>query len=278
MIVCCVHGGGLGHLTRIRAALHTLGWDEPVTLLSDSPFAADERVVGDLPVVRPPHGLDRSGLTRWTAETLAALAPRDLVIDAFPAGLRGELTAAAIPAGTRVVHLARLLRWENYRPVLPADPPRFDLTFVLEPLAPEHHAHLEAVSREIAPLGLTDPPARPGGDLPSPTGWLIVHSGPDEEILELVAYAQETAAMEGLRPDLTLVSPRRPDALPAGVEHLDVYPAWPLAGRATRIITAAGFNVVRQFAPWRDRHRLVPFPRTLDDQFTRAARHQGPVG
>jgi len=39
MIVCYANGGGLGHLTRIRAYLHTTGWDGPVTILTGSPFA-----------------------------------------------------------------------------------------------------------------------------------------------------------------------------------------------------------------------------------------------
>ncbi|MBO2447311.1 hypothetical protein J4573_09460 [Actinomadura barringtoniae] len=255
MIACYARGDGLGHLTRIRAALHTLGRDaEPVTILTGSEFAADPRVVGD-----------------WTVqpvETPATLtAPDELIVDAFPAGLKGELTAAMIPSGTRVTHLARRLRWNAYRPLVPADPPHFDRTFVLEPLEADHLAYLQKVSGEITPLTLVDPPAK-GAEI---SGWLIVHSGPDEEILELVAYARETAALEGLSPAFTLIAPHRPDDLPADVAHLDVYPAWPLAEHAGRIVTAAGFNAVRQFAAWRDRHRIVPFPRTLDDQFARAA-------
>ncbi|WP_433333188.1 hypothetical protein [Spirillospora sp. CA-294931] len=286
MIVCYAHGDGLGHLTRLRAALHTLGETGPVTVLSGSPFAADTRVTGGW-TVRP--GAD-----------LASLAPRELIVDAFPAGRRGELTASAIPPGARVTHLARLLRWDVYAPLLPDDPPRFDRTFVLEPLADGHRAHLDAVSAEVVPLDLVDPPAvaapgtcHCGGTTPhtpradpsapprsatgsGPDGWLIVHSGPDAEILELVAYAEDMAALEGVAPRLTVVAPRRPEGLAASIGHLDVYPAWPLARHAERIVTAAGFNAVRQFAPWRERHRVLPFPRTLDDQFARAARLRVP--
>ncbi|WP_433245214.1 hypothetical protein [Actinomadura nitritigenes] len=253
MIACYAAGGGLGHLTRLRAFLHTLAVDDEVVVLSDSPFAADPRV--------------SSGWTVRPASTrLAALAPDELVVDAFPAGLKGEL--ARPPSGIRVTHLARLLRWDAYLPLLPADPPRFDRTFVLEPLDPAHEAHLRAVSAEIAPLALTDPPAEALGV----RGWLVVHSGPDDETLELLAYARDMAAMEGADPPLTLVSPHRPDGLPAGVVHLDAYPAGPPGPGVERIVTAAGFNAVRQYAPWRDRHRVLPFPRTLDDQFARAAR------
>ncbi|MQY04231.1 hypothetical protein [Actinomadura macrotermitis] len=249
MIVCYAQGGGLGHLTRVRAYLHTIGVTGEVTVVSASPFAADPRVVAGAHAAR-----------------LDGLAPAELVVDAFPAGLKGELSAADVPAGTRVTHLARLLRWDVYRPRLPERPIRFDRTYVLEDLAPAHLEWLRTVSDEVVPLELVEPPA----EAPQAVdGWLIVHTGPDEEIRELVAYARDMAELEGARPRFTLVSPRRPEGLPGDIAHLAVYPAWPLGEHAERIVTAAGFNAVRQFAPWRERHRVLPFPRTLDDQFAR---------
>ncbi|WP_131737100.1 hypothetical protein [Actinomadura roseirufa] len=265
MIVFYACGDGLGHLTRLRAYLHTLGAGGGVppgeaAVITASPFARDRRVVDGLRVIAASD----------PARALAALRPDEVVVDAFPAGLKGELTV--LPGDARVTHLARLLRWDAYRPLLPADPPRFDRTFVLEPLDPAHEAHLRGVSAEIGPLTLIDPPAEPL-DL---DGWIIVHGGPDEEILELAGYARDMAALEGAAPRMTVVSPRRPAGLPAGFAHLDAYPACPPGPRVERIVTAAGFNAVRQFAPWRDRHRMLPFPRTLDDQFTRARRAREP--
>jgi hypothetical protein len=270
MIVCYANGGGLGHLTRIRAYLHTTARDEPATILTGSPFAADPRVTGGHPVRSAPGGLGRDGLTRWIAAALAELNPAQLVVDAFPAGLSGELTAP--PAGIRVVHLARLLRWDAYAELLPPDPPRFAETYLVEPVTAEHAAYLRSVSGTVTPLELAEPPVPAGAVM---DGWLIVHSGPEPEIVELVEYAREMARLEGVRPRLTLVSPARPYGLPPGVAHLDVYPAWPLFPSAERIITAAGCNVVRQLARWPERHRMMPFPRRFDDQFARAARVRG---
>ncbi|WP_433476885.1 hypothetical protein ACQPZP_07405 [Spirillospora sp. CA-142024] len=252
MIVCYAAGDGLGHLTRLRSALHTLRLDGPVTVVTGSPFAGDPRVTGGWQVVE-------------TAD-LAALRPDEVIVDAFPAGLKGELTR--LPRGKRTTHLARLLRWDAYRPLLPAEPPRFDRTFVLEELDPVHHAYLRAVSDKVLPLTLTDPPSEPV----DVDGWLIVHSGPNAEILELVAYAQDMASAERVRPPMTLVSPHRPADLPQGIAHVDVYPATTPGPNVERIVTAAGFNAVRQYAPWRERHRMMPFPRSLDNQYERAAR------
>ena len=253
MILCYAAGDGLGHLTRLRAALRTLGLDGPVTVVTGSPFAGDPRVTSGWRVV----------------PSIAAAEAGDadeVIIDAFPAGLKGELTA--LPSGTRVTHLARLLRWDAYAPLLPPDPPRFARTFVLEELAPAHDAYLRDVSDTVEPLVLTDPPSEPI----DVEGWLIVHSGPAAETRELIAYAQDMAAAEKVHPLMTLVSPQKPDGLPPQIVHLDAYPASVPGPNVERIVTAAGFNAVRQYAPWRDRHRMLPFPRSLDDQFTRAAR------
>lgn len=270
MIACYANGGGLGHLTRVRAYLHTRWPGREATVLTGSPFAADPRVTGAHPVRSAPAGLDRDGLTRWLTRALADLAPAELVVDAFPAGLSGELTDRTVPAGTRVVHLVRLLRWDAYRPLLPDRPLRFAETCVVEPLTGDHEAYLRSVSGAFTPVELAEPPAAPPPGVPG--GWLVVHSGPPTETAELVAYAREVAELDGVRPHLTLVTPIRPDGLPPDVSHLDLYPAWPLFARAERIVTAAGCNVVRQLAPWRERHRVLPFPRRFDDQFARAAR------
>ena len=58
------------------------------------------------------------------------------------------------------------------------------------------------------------------------------------------------------------------------VIHSNLYPITPLLPFANRIITACGFNLMRQTAAYREQHRFLPFPRHLDDQFLRAARHR----
>jgi hypothetical protein len=258
VIVCYAQGGGLGHLTRIRAYLHTVHADEPATILSVSPFTADPRVLG-------PHRL-------LPAAALPDLRPSMLVVDAFPAGLDGELRASSVPPGARTVHLARLLRWDAYRRVLPPDPIRFDEVHALEPLDDAHAAFLGPAT----PLPLTDPPAAADAADAADGSWLIVHSGPSDEINDLLGYARDCAEAEGHRPRLVLLAPHRPPDLPPDVVHAGPYPAWPLFARAARVISAAGFNVVRQMAPWRSKHLMLPFPRRWDDQFTRAARTRRP--
>jgi hypothetical protein len=279
-------GGGLGHLTRARAFLHTLGIAEPVTLLTASPFAADRRVTGDAAVLTVPLALaaDATAYRAWLRATLDRLAPSAIYLDAFPAGITGEWCDLPLPAGTPVYHLARLLRWDEYARQLRGAPPPLALTYLLEPLAAEHERWLWQHSRDLLPLALTDPPAPAGAALArlrerlAAGGrplWLIVHAGPPGEIVELAAYAGEVRRMEGVAPRLVIVAPGRPVGLPPAVEQVDFYPATLLFPLADRIFTAAGFNAMRQTEVYREKHRFLPFARRFDDQFRRAARRRG---
>jgi hypothetical protein len=252
VIVYYAIGGGLGHLVRARAVLHTLGASDAV-LVTASPFAKDARVTGEVPVMDVPPSLDgdRVGLRRWFAGLVAAERPERVIVDAFPAGVVGELPELDVP----VDHVARLLRWPKYARRLDRPLPRIETTFVLEPLHPAHWAALQDVSDRLEPLPLFDPPAPARDDAAGAA--LVVHAGPDHEVEALLALARATG------------HPARV-ARPGG-PHLDVYPAAALFASAAAIVTAAGFNAMRQAEPFRDRHVFVPFPRPLDDQFARAA-------
>jgi hypothetical protein len=262
-------GGGLGHLVRAHAVAEALGHEDRAVLLTASPFAGDERVTGGLPVERVPDWLehDPTALRGWIED----LAPEELVVDAFPGGILGELCGFdAAPCR----HVARLLRWERYGRRLDGPLPHFDETFVLEPLADIHTRALEGASDRIAPLDLpaaTTAPARAAVDEPH---WLVVHAGPEDEVAELIAYARERMAAEGASARLVVIAPARPPALPRSALWLDAHPATPYFDAAERIVTAAGFNAMREGAPYASKHHPVPLPRPLDDQYTRAARAQ----
>lgn len=269
-------GGGLGHLTRARAFLHTLGLEREAILFTSSPFAGDPRVTGGLAVVRVPGALerDREGLRAHLERTLQETGATGLVVDAFPAGIVGELAGWRPPRGVALRHVARLLRWERYASDASDLLPRFDVTFVVEELHPGHRLALEAVSAELHRLTLVDPPSPAPAPIDGPH-VLVVHSGPPEETLDLVASATELARADGRGARVVLASPVRPESLPAGVEWRDACPATGLFAAADRLVAAAGFNVVRQTEAFRDKRFLVPYPRRFDDQFARAARARG---
>ena len=271
MLLYYAVGGGLGHLVRARAFLHTRGLGGEAALFTASRFADDPRVTGGLPVVRVPASLDgdRAGLRALLLRTLEELRVDRLVVDAFPAGLLGELAELVPPPGVAMEHVARLLRWEQYLWDASDRLPPYDVSWTVEELHCGHLRAIQSASREVRSLALVDPPAPPPPPVEKPYA-LVVHSGPDEETLDLVAAARELLRADASPARLLLASPSRPAGLDADVGHVDAFPATGLFADAERVVAAAGFNVVRQTEPVREKRFLVPYPRRFDDQFARA--------
>jgi hypothetical protein len=274
MILVYALGGGLGHLVRARAFLHTLGMERDAAVVTASHHASDPRVLGGVEAIPIPRELerDRAACRAWIAALLARLRPEIFCIDAFPCGIIGELGGEPLPHARERWHLARLLRWDEYAR-LAGESPRFDVTWRLEPLHADHAAWLERASKEIRDLALIDPPST--GQIPDtlPEGfWLVVHSGPASEVEELASYAEDLRTAEKSSAPIVVATLESPDSLPDGAIVVREFPASPLFARATRIVTAAGFNVMRQASPFRDRQLVMPLPRRFDDQFERARR------
>ncbi|HEV2720003.1 MAG TPA: hypothetical protein VG323_08295 [Thermoanaerobaculia bacterium] len=234
MIAYYALGGGLGHATRARRVLDALGIDDAVIVAS----VRDERVTGRYPVV----------------DSLRGLEPERIIADAFPLGLFGELAEAGVPLD----YVARLLRWDEYRRCVPHPLPRFGTTYVVEPVRHEvpceQTIELDLHGDRQECLSSTFP------------YWLVVHSGPEQEVRDLVAYAEELQRIERDTTPIVVVSQ-------CGI-GIDVVPASSLFAGAARIISAAGFNVMLETEPYRDKHHVVPMPRRFDDQFARAARRR----
>ena len=277
MILYYAAGGGLGHLTRATAVLRRLEAGRPAALLTASPFAGDGRVTGGLPVVQIPAELDRDlpAYREWlSGGVLADDAYDTLYVDSFPGGILGELCGLDLKR-LALRHVARRLRWSRYATRLHEPLPQYERTWVLEPLEGAHTAALAACSDGVEGLDLPPATCDPATSPPPEPLWLIVHSGPEHEVADLVAYADEQRRLEGAHAHLKVVSPAAPRELPPHAEAVDLYPAAPLYPGAERIFTACGFNAMRETEPYRDRHRFVPYPRPLDDQHARAAAARG---
>jgi hypothetical protein len=211
-------------------------------------------------VTRARRVLDALGLEAEIVTRLPEHADH-LIVDAFPGGLEGELCSGV--RRRKMDYIARLLRWDEYRKAVPHDLPHFHTTYIVEELTPDHLDFVHAHSDRVVHLELAVEAAR---DVAVEDYWLVVHSGPEHEVRELVAYAAELNP----RGRIVVASPFAVD----GYERVDAYPASALFPAAARIVSAAGFNVMLETEPWREKHLVVPFPRKFDDQFTRAARRR----
>jgi hypothetical protein len=235
MIVYYTMGGGLGHATRARRVLETLRIDDAVIVASCKP---DARVTGRYRV----------------ADSLDGLHAERIIVDTFPLGLKGELAGIDVPLD----YVARLLKWDEYRRCVPDPLPHFGTMYAVEEVS-----HAVPCDRVV---NLTLNPARCPPLAARSAYWLVVHSGPAEEVHDLIAYAEELQNLEHDHSEIVVVSQ-------CGI-GLDVVPASALFPNATRIVSAAGFNVMLETEPYRDKHHILPMPRRFDDQFARAARRR----
>ena len=237
MIVYYAPGGGLGHRVRASRVLAALDIADARTITTD-----------DLP--RSLEG-DAAAHRAW----IESLGAERIIADSFPAGIQGELSGIATPLD----HVARLLKWDEYRRAVDVPLPHFGTTWLVEEVT--HEAILREISDRVVPLELRadEEKKQIDGDY-----WLIVHSGPADEVRELIGYTLE------LDPPRVLVATRAEVELPPNFERIDA----PAYANAKRIISAAGFNVMLETERWRDKHHAVPFPRRFDDQFLRAARRR----
>lgn len=250
MIVYYAPGGGLGHRVRARRVLAALRMDN--ALICHSERSEEPGRSGGTTVVLPPSLEGNPPAHRRWIESLGA---ERIIADSFPAGIQGELSGIATPLD----HVARLLRWDEYRRTVDAPLPHFGTTWLVEEVT--HEAVLREISDRVETLTLhvEEEPTTIDGDY-----WLIVHSGPADEVRELIDYALD------LNPPRVLVATRAELELPPNFERIDT----PTYANATRIISAAGFNVMLETERWRDKHLVVPFPRRFDDQFRRAVRRR----
>lgn len=271
-LVAYALGGGLGHVMRMHAVLDALCVRErTVAVLVSSPLAADPRAAGELPIELAPteFARDRAGLARWVSRRLAAHDPDVVLVDAFPAGILGELALVPELERAALVHVARLLRWSAYADRLVGPLPRFERCFAVEPLLPEH---VTALGGEPEPLELAPVQGGDGDGLPH-GAWVALHSGPSTETARLAWHAERARRREDPDAPLVVLHPgATPPGLPPNAAHSDIVPAAPLLADAARIVTAGGFNAIRETAPHRDRHIALPLPRSLDDQAERVRR------
>jgi hypothetical protein len=252
-----------------------------------SPYAHDARVTGGIPFIEIPSQLerDREAHHAWLRALIRDVRAERLIADAFPAGIQGELSGLPIAMD----YVARILRVDEYLGVA-SEIPQFETTWVMEELSPEHEELVRtwservgtpasgrlmpAASRAAAWVGAAAGRRRHQPARTPAFPWLIAHSGPAEEVTELIEYTQTLLEVENEKPERILVATRCDLSFPANFERIDIYPLTHLFETSARIISAAGFNVMHETEPWMHKHDVIPFPRRFDDQYLRAARRK----
>ena len=272
-VLIAAPGAGLGHLVRawaISSELSKLGIGARV--VTHSTYALGlSRLTG--------CAIDFIPASRWkqAISSYCEKAKPDLVVlDTFPWGIRGEW-AHAVAHRSQIILLARRLNVSAYLHAAGmqwnASSPVPQHVIVSEPLSLDYRGLLEASAcrLDVLPgrirLVLDDLPWRkPPGLvkrlLQKPT-WLVVHSGPAEEVGRLLALARDD--MKGCG-DGQMIAIVPEEARFPGVLTFQFFPAALLYPYAHRVVTAAGYNCIAETAPWREKHLGMPFSRRYDEQ------------
>lgn len=255
-----VMGGGLGHLYRVCTFINQFH-SSPFRILTNNPLA--EKLFSPSEIVFV-HEEAPQELIQRIERLLNSTHDNELYVDAFPAGLFGELNDVNI---RKKVYLARRLHWSNYKSLVKSRL-RFDETLCFEDLEEEHWMWIKEVSENISSIDLLYPnpdTTKIAKELiPQKPIWLIVHSFIIEEVESLVSYAKEVARLEKQDPAFIVLSDQQ--IVDADVICYAWFPAQDWFPLAERIFTGGGFNVLKQAALYREKITAIPFPRRYDDQ------------
>ncbi|MDF9795103.1 hypothetical protein OKW21_000366 [Catalinimonas alkaloidigena] len=277
-------GGGLGHLSRAIAFIHTrpdLNIDNTIVMLADRDIYQMEQAafmeekwralrIAPIPLSFFKRFEKLSAyLKNWVNDNV----PDQIYLDTFPEGIMGEWNFE-ISKPAQLHYVGRYLNWPNYQqPVFKS----FDTLYKVDDWHPEQQSYLPLLSPNTVEVKLQYPEAKvPGGILTQfqqwkeegKDIWLVVHSEPAEEVEALLHYARDVAKAEQTSPVFVLCSQSKVDDKQLDL-HLSLFPAYGLFVHVDKIVTAGGFNLMQQAKHFRDKHRCMPFPRRFDDQFMR---------
>ncbi|MEM9859689.1 MAG: hypothetical protein AAF843_20215 [Bacteroidota bacterium] len=272
MIAFYAMGGGLGHLTRVRAFIHTYGIKDSFRVITANRaafrFFTSEKVL----FIESDKETTRDELAQKIHDATRDLKFKDLYVDAFPNGILGELSEKLILVEHRH-YLARRLIWKNYQPMLDGEI-TFNTIYRFEPLETDHQLFIQSHGKQIIKVSL-DFSFLQSNKLPttkklSQPLWLIVHSTHPEELKLLLDHAQDIAKLEQIQPHFIVLSDVSLP-LPDSIELLMNENPMDWYSLAERIFTGGGFNTWYQLKPWRNKHTALPFKRRYDDQFWRVS-------
>ncbi|MCS6820421.1 MAG: hypothetical protein NZ551_00975 [Microscillaceae bacterium] len=296
MILYYVQGGGLGHAQRTKHVIEHFSLNIQRIVVVSSNYAVTKVLPREINIHYFPTELYQrqnwNELRKIFQNIFKQYAIQNFWIDTFPYGIAGELAYISLPSEMVCTHLARYLKWENYKRFLASEIKnniRFQNTYFLEKLHPEQHLFLEKNSDNLSPLLLNYSSNCPSLEkLPK---WfqvlrqkykflcLIVHSMPFHEIEQLFLFAYQHCTQEISinisEVHFLVISPiPSPQNLPKNLTWQYFFPAVDLFTWADLICTACGFNIMQEIIPFAHKHICLPFERRYDNQFVRYESYQ----
>lgn len=270
-------GGGLGHITRFTAFCNTLSI-RPILITANKTVSSDYLNSFTSYVYYLPDNLkdDKQALKKWLLKKIKEINPDRLILDAFPAGVLGELADFPNELNSiKIEYISRILKLDTYNKRVEGELPKYSRIWQVEKVGEAQSVWLNHLAKynniPITELTLCYPESDVDSKINTPENcWLIVHSGSDQELQELYEYAKDIALLENASPNYVVVGQlSAAKFLPENVSYYNCYPVNNILKKAARVISAAGFNIMQQMSKIKEKHFVLPFNRPLDDQHLR---------
>ncbi len=253
-IVIYALGGGWGHLTR---AISLAGALPPALILTNSPYA------GIISAAMPQLVIEAVVTRQQAVRRIEEIAPRILIVDTFPRGLGGELTAflAKCPARKVLIHrdlAPDYIEWA-------ANLPNFVATHYDLILCPGESGPFS----NLPEARLTSPwLVRPPVPVPNQAPVVVCAAGNVEEL----SWYGEVCSFLSTKIEFQCLAAERPAGCPRG-NWICHWPAIDFIAGAQVVIGGAGYNTVYECVVTGTPLIARPWPRKYDRQQLRAGRH-----
>ena len=270
-VILLAPGAGLGHLVRavsIAIALADLHIESVVA--TNSFFAETLAKMTHTRIV----WIRRSD---WKRDVCRYIREQDfclLVMDSFPFGIEGELMHID-HTKLQILYLARILKLRTYLSALSikSPDPLFNHAAVIEPLNGDLEEYIRSTGVPVSRLSgrIRFPSERFVPNIPvvlqrvldAERTALIVHSGPEQEVIDLVRTAEQYTEYGEFRKTV-LISPRQTKI--SGIATYNYFPASHLFPAADCIISGCGYNMIAETRMYRAKHTAVGLFRKYDNQ------------
>ena len=222
MIVYYAMGGGLGHLNRARKVLSKLNLTGPIKIITACKYA---NLIFNEEHIFQVQGNAGHYLTGSLDETHNIMTQAShFITDCFPFGILAELDFNYLNKDATRIHITRAMDWRKYRDKIKIFNKIYCHTYYVEEIEKEHFSDLNRLSSKIDYLEIDFSP-KERLRMSSRNYSLIVHSGPEEEIIQLCEYAIEITKLKNIQSDFFLISPLRVASLPSRIKQVNCYPA-----------------------------------------------------
>ncbi|MFC2126305.1 hypothetical protein ACFLU5_16035 [Bacteroidota bacterium] len=274
MVLYYAMGGGLGHLTRALAVIHTLHISD-YKILSASPYA--DKMFNSSNLILLPVSMEKNLklLKNRIRDIIRDLEPTSFFIDTFPMGIFGELETLKFPSNIKLNYISRILEFQKYMKGKDS-PLQYDISYLIEEgLDSDHVEFIRRYSGIVKNLELEYPvntiPEGYFESIPKSNQpiWMVMHSGSAEEVEVLIRHAREMAELETVNPFLWVVTQSEIEEK-VDEKTTDMIPSYGLIPYVDRLFSACGFNMMYLTRNINIPHIFIPFPRKYDDQFRRA--------